>query len=240
MSQPNSQQPFTKKVHKEVYPAISSSQPSLSVKGKTVLVTGATQGIGYAIATAYAAAGAANVIVTGQNAERLASAKTSLEREFPATKAQTYSASVDDNAATVSLFAEIRANIAEPDILVLNAGNSSKPGPVLQIPDGALQKDFDVNVKGNLDYVIEFLKPEALTKEKVILNVSTTVAHFVARGLASYSATKMTMVNLLMHVQEEYAEKNVRVISFHPGAVFTSLARSNGYDEDSFPYDDGT
>jgi len=107
ISQSNSQRPFTKIAHKEVYHAVVSSQPSLSAKGKTLLITRATQGISYAIATTYAAAGAANAIITGLNSGRQVEAKKTLEHEYPATNVYTFATSVDDKAATASLFSDI-------------------------------------------------------------------------------------------------------------------------------------
>jgi len=240
MSQPSESQPFTKVVHREVYDAISPSQPSLSIKGKTLLITGATQGIGYAIATAYAAAGASNVVITARDQSKLINAKTNLEKAYPATKIHTFVAEMDDKTRTSSLFAEIRASIAEPGVLVLNAGSGNTPSPALELSDDSLVKDFDINVKGNLSYVAEFLKPETLTKEKTISNVSSIGAQLALPGLGSYGATKVAMVHLLTHIQGEHPDKNVRIVNFHPGTIFTSLAKSSGYQEDSYPWDNGT
>lgn len=101
-------------------------------------------------------------------------------------------------------------------------------------------KDFDINVKGNLNYVSEYLKPETLTKHKIILNVSSTAAHIHIPGIASYGAAKAAFVHLLMHLQREYADKDVRITSFHPGAILTTMARQAGYDENSIPWENGT
>ncbi len=79
-----------------------------------------------------------------------------------------------------------------------------------------------------MSFVAEFLKPDTLTQPKTILNVSTTIAHIRLPGLAPYGASKEAFVALLDHVQAEYKDKGVKIVSFHPGAVYTSMAKSAG------------
>lgn len=239
MSQPSTGQPFTKVAHKKAYEAISSSQPALSQKGMTLLITGGSQGIGLAICKAFAAADASNIIILAQNAERLAKVKESLEQEFKSTKVHTYSVSIDDADRVKSIFAEVRTNIVEPDVLVLNAGRGHKPAPVLSIPVDDFFKDFEINVKANMSFVAEYLKPDTLTKPKVILNVSSTVANIRLPHLSAYGASKEAFIAMLDHVQAEYKEKGVKIVSFHPGAIYTSMAEKAGFGKDSFDYDQG-
>ena len=158
MSQPNPAHPFTKLSHEKPCPAISPSNPALSANGKTILVTGESEGIGYAIVAAFAAAGAANVIILSRRAELLDEAKKNITQEYPATKIHTFPASIDDAKKIVSVFADIRAHIAEPDVLVLNAASGHPPAPTLSVPIDSLFKDFEVNVKGHLN-VVRILAP---------------------------------------------------------------------------------
>ncbi|KAG8819593.1 hypothetical protein FRC19_009676, partial [Serendipita sp. 401] len=74
---------FTKTIHREVYPAIDSTKPELSLAGKTVLVTGAGRGIGLSITEAFAQANAKTIILTGRSENSLVNAKTSFEVSFP-------------------------------------------------------------------------------------------------------------------------------------------------------------
>ncbi|KAK4693765.1 hypothetical protein P7C71_g3693, partial [Lecanoromycetidae sp. Uapishka_2] len=237
MSQPSTARPFTKLVHKKAYEAISSSKPALSQQGKTLLITGGSQGIGYAICEAFAAAGASNIIIVAQNLERLISAKETLEHEHPSTKVHVFSTSIDDVMKVKSIFEKIRADIIEPDILILNAGRCHKPAPVLSTSVDDQWADFEINVKANLGFVAEYLKPDTLSKPKTILNVSTTVAHIRYPTIAAYGASKEAFMAMLDAVQAEYKDKGVKIVNFHPGAVFTSMARNNGFDENDFDYD---
>ena len=96
MSQPKSAHPFTKLSHKHPYAAISPSNPSLSTKGRTILITGDSERIGYAIVAAFAAAGAANITILSCRADLLEEAKKSMAQECPETKFHTFLASIDD------------------------------------------------------------------------------------------------------------------------------------------------
>ena len=85
MTQPNAAHPFTQLSHTEPYLAISPTKPSLSAKGKTILITGGSEGIGYAIVAAFAAAGAANIIILARRAELLDEAKKNIAQQHPVT-----------------------------------------------------------------------------------------------------------------------------------------------------------
>ncbi len=113
----------------------------------------------------------------------------------------------------------------------------NKPSPTLDIPVDEFWKKIEINVKANMSFVGEFLKPDTLTQPKTILNVSTTIAHIRLPGLAPYGASKEAFVALLDHVPAEYKDKGVKIVSFHPGAVYTSMGESAGVDEKTFDYD---
>lgn len=239
MSQPNSVHPFTKVSHKKPYAAISPSNPSLSAEGKTIVITGGSEGIGYAIVAAFAAAGAANIIILSRRAEMLEEAKKNIAQEYHNTRIHTFPASIDDAEKVFSVFADIRAHIAEPDILILCAARGHMPAPTLIVPVDSLWKDFEINVKGNLNVVTEFLRPETLVKEKKIINVSTTAAHQHIPGMSGYGASKEAFVHILMDLQEEHADRSVRITSYHPGAILTSGAKSLGFDKYPIAWEDG-
>ncbi|KAF6217837.1 hypothetical protein HO133_006248 [Letharia lupina] len=100
------------------------------------------------------------------------------------------------------------------------------------------EPDFEINVKGNLNVVTEYLRPETLIKEKKIITVSTTGAHQRIPGMASYGASKEALVHILMHLQEEHADKRVRITSYHPGAILTPGAKAYGFETYPIPWED--
>ena len=206
---------------------------------KTVLITGGSEGIGYAAASAFTRAGASNLIIISRRPEQLAEAKKGLEELNSSTKVHTFVASIDDVEKMKSIFTDVRAKIAEPDVLMLNAGRCHEPAPTLDIPVDSLWADFEINVKGNFGLVKEYLSPETLTKKKKIINVSSMLAHNIFPSGAGYGASKAALVKLLDHVQDEYADKNVYITSFHPGAVLTAMARKNGFGPSSFDWENG-
>lgn len=166
-------------------------------------------------------------------------AKKNIAHKHPATEIHTFPASIDDADRLKSVFAEVRAHIAEPDILVLCAARGHQPALTLSVPPDSLWKDFEINVKGNLHVVTEYLRPETLIKEKTIINVSTTGPHLIIQGMAGYGASKEAFVHILMHLQQEYADKNVRITSHHPGAILTSSAKAKGFEKYPIDWEDG-
>ncbi|KAF6230677.1 hypothetical protein HO173_011028 [Letharia columbiana] len=162
---------------------------------------------------AFAAAGAANIISLSRRAELLEEAKKKIAQAHSATHFHTFPVSIDDADNVKSIFAQVRAI-------------------------DSFWKDFAINVKGNLNVVTEYLRPETLIKEKKIITVSTTGAHQRIPGMASYGASKEALVHIFMHLQEEHADKRVRITSYHPGAILTPGAKAYGFETYPIPWED--
>lgn len=241
MSQADLFHPFTMTVHKKSYPAISPYKDALSAEGKTVVVTGGSQGIGLAICTAFAEAGASNLIIVSRRATPFDMAMIMLQKNHPATTVTVFRASITDSEATGEIFDTVRTRmVLEPDILVLCAASKCTQAPILEIPEEEIQLDFDTNVTANLNWVRHFLLPESARKapNKKIINVSSCSAHMTLPHRGSYGASKEAFVHLLAHVQHDHADTGVKIFNFHPGGVLTSMTRAMGMNEDSFPWDD--
>ena len=241
MSQPFLDIGFTKTYHKNTYEAISPSNPSLSARGKTILVTGGTAGIGFSIVKSLAIAGASNIIIIARRPEALAETKKNIETSYPSTKIHTFTAAITDSEEIKSIFAQIRdERIDEPDVLILNAAILNFPAPTLSIPVDEITSSFETNVMANLNLVRNYLTPDTLNKPKKIINISSTVAHALLPMFAAYGASKLAFVHLLLYIQSDLADKDVRIINLQPGAVLTDMARGAGYNEDNFDkWDDG-
>jgi short-subunit dehydrogenase len=238
MSQPDMTHHFTQTAHNQSYPGISPTLPSLSHHGKTVLITGGSQGIGLAVASAFAIAGAAHVIIVARSRNNLDEAKESLQTLNPTTSIHTFAVDLTNNAAITTLLANVRADIADPDILVLNAAHAGMPGPTLENTPKSLSADFEINVIANMTFMTQYLHEATLNKPKVVLNVSTAAANQAIPNLASYGASKLAFLFMCMHMQTELSKKDVRIMNYHPGAIFTNAAKKVGLNESSIPWDD--
>ncbi|KAL5320153.1 hypothetical protein ACEPPN_010954 [Leptodophora sp. 'Broadleaf-Isolate-01'] len=122
----NSDRPgIVKKYHRSSYAAISQLRPELSQEGRTVLITGASAGIGLFIAGAYAEASAATVILTGRREDKVRNAATKLSGEFKNTKFVVRVCDVGNIAESVTLWDKLSADGIIIDVLVLNAAKFS-------------------------------------------------------------------------------------------------------------------
>ena len=249
MSQPDLFHSFTKKNHKKPYPAISASLASSSAAGKTVLITGGSQGIGLNIAGAFAAAGAVHVILLARREGPLAEAKSLLQAQHPSTKFDTLQADVTDLRRTSDVF----TLFPDPDILVLNAGYLHRSQPALEVPLESVRKSFEINVLGNMALVQAYLSPLSIqapsstavngkqprpkSKQRMILNITTSATQFHQPGMSAYGASKEAFIHLLGHVQNEYVDQGLHVRNLHPGHVYTELLENHGMDKDFWAWD---
>ena len=134
----------TKTWHNASYPAISPSNTALSVKGKTIFITGGGAGIGLAIAYAFAAAGASTVAISGRTEKTLLSAKNGIESAHKGVTVRPFVADVIDQKAVDATF----ACVGKVDILVHNAGYLPRLVPISQSRLQDWWSGFETNVKG--------------------------------------------------------------------------------------------
>lgn len=117
---------LTAEWHDDTHHAISPTNPSVSAKGKTVVVTGGGSGIGRETAKAYAEAGAAHVAILGRTQKTLDETKSIINEQSPDTKVTTHVVDVADEEAV----REAAKDLNGWEVLILNAGISAHPAPI--------------------------------------------------------------------------------------------------------------
>jgi NAD(P)-dependent dehydrogenase (short-subunit alcohol dehydrogenase family) len=192
----------------------------MSLHGKTALVTGATSGIGRAIAEQLAADGAA-VIVTGRDEARGKEVTTAIESAGG--QARFIRADLD-SFADVQRLADAARDV---DILVNNAG-ASPGGPTDQTSEDAFNLAFDVNVKAPFFLTAAIAPRMAGRGGGAIINISTMAATIGMNGLAAYGASKAAIDSLTRAWTAEYGPRGVRVNAVAPGPTRTPASAAMG------------
>ncbi|KAJ4321011.1 hypothetical protein N0V84_005592 [Fusarium piperis] len=234
---------MTKTSHKASYPAISPSKPSLSQAGKTVLITGGSGGIGFAIARAFGKAGAEKVIIVGRADAKVGSAAEQLneQNQGSGTVFEGRACQLDDSESIDMLWDKFETDGIKIDVIVLNAAMTGQFGPIESLGWKKVWKEFEVNVRSYHQFC-DRLHQNAQSQggKRYIVNVSTSAIHdFPAASYApSYSLTKNSAALLLQQIAREWKVSDIQIVSFHPGALLTPGATSLGLDETSLPWDD--
>ncbi|RYP21574.1 hypothetical protein DL765_002210 [Monosporascus sp. GIB2] len=244
MSQPS--WALTKTYRKEPYSAISPLRPELSQAGKTVLITGGTAGIGYAIARAFLQASAAKVIILGRSTEKTKAATAELRQEAQSMnqKAEVIGLAVDiSNASAVEkLWAGLKEQGTVVNVLVLNAASVSLQKPVLELGTERLWSDFNMNVRAQFDMAERFYKQEGkpIDKPLYLVHVSTSAIHDwnTAAKQHGYGASKLAGATVLQMIALETLPEEMQVVNFHPGPNYTQAAKDAGYSREDFDWHD--
>lgn len=208
----------------EPYPRLSDDH-GFSGHGKTILITGGAGGIGMAIAEAFAEAHTSRIVLVGRTQESLTQAKSQLETKYPNTKFVTYAADITD----ASKMTEILQEVATIDVLILNAAVAHRRVTASNISVSEVTDAFSINTIAQFQLIATYLNlpMEQLQDGKTVLNVSAFAAYMGGPSSVGYGPSKAATAQMVQMFAEERKQENVKLISFHPGSIYTEAVAKN-------------
>jgi NAD(P)-dependent dehydrogenase (short-subunit alcohol dehydrogenase family) len=202
--------------------ALPGLERYFGLRGKVVLLTGATGGIGLAMAEAFASAGAA-LIVTG-NEEEQCNFLVARLRKF-GVRAWGERCDVRDRAALASFARRAEKQFDRVDVLVANAGFVPHAGPLAEADDEAWQAAFDVNLRHGAQ-LASLLAPGMAARREGSLIFTASIAGLRGnKAIGLYGLTKAALTQLARNLAVEWGPSNVRANALAPGLIATSWAK---------------
>jgi len=196
----------------------------VDLSGRTAIVTGASRGIGRAIALRLATAGA-QVACVARNVEKLQETVAALTSAGG--QAEVYPCDVTDSAAVSKLVEELAEKWGGLDILVNNAG-ITKDTLIPRMTD----EDWDTVIATNLRSVFLFTRAASLVMMRKrsgrIINISSVSGLIGNPGQANYSASKAGIIGLTRTVAQELAGRKVTVNAICPGFIASEMTQAMG------------
>lgn len=194
----------------------------MKMKGKTVLVSGASSGIGEASARIYAKNGA-NLILTARRKDRLENLKNELGKEYKI-NADIFVFDVRDKAAVFDFAKKLEEMNLIPDIFLNNAGLAKGMDPIYAGDTDDWDTMIDTNIKGFL-YMARSVIPLMVKKNTGhIVNLGSIAGHQVYPQGNVYNATKFAVRALTQATNIDLLKTNIRVSVIEPGAVETEFS----------------
>jgi len=190
------------------------------LKGKTAVITGASRGIGKAIALNMAQNGANVAIIYAGNTE--AAADVRRQAESFGVKAEQYQCDVANWDESKAVCERILADFGSVTILVNNAG-IIKDNLLLRMSEKDFEDVIDVNLKGAFNFIKHLSRSIMKAPGGRIINISSVSGMMGNVGQANYSAAKAGVIGLTKTVAREFAGKNVTCNAIAPGFISTDM-----------------
>ena len=188
----------------------------ISLDGKVALVTGASKGIGKAIAASFAAAGA-KVMLSSRKQDQLEAAASEMSGETAV-----FAANAGDLEAAAACVDATIERFGGLDILVNNAATNPYYGAVLDVDAARYDKTFEVNLRGPVFWCQAAHRQAFATKPGVIINIASVGGLRAEFGLGVYNVTKAALIHLTRQLAGEIGP--TRVVGIAPGLVQTDFA----------------
>jgi NAD(P)-dependent dehydrogenase (short-subunit alcohol dehydrogenase family) len=188
----------------------------ISLNGKVALVTGASRGIGKAIASHFASAGA-KVMISSRKEDALKQAREQMDGEV-----EVFAANAGDVEAGKACVAATLERFGSLDILVNNAATNPYMGPTLEIDESRYDKTFQVNLRGPLFWSKAAWEMHLKEHPGVIINIASVGGLRTEGFLGVYNLTKAALIHLTRQLAAEIGPS--RVVGIAPGLVKTDFA----------------
>ena len=188
----------------------------ISLRGKTAVVTGASRGIGKAIAKSFVDAGA-QVMLTSRKIDALQAAAKEMDGET-----DVFAANAGDIDQAQACIDATMKRFGKIDILVNNAATNPYYGETLGVDSARFDKTFQVNLKGPLFWSQAVWNASMQKNPGVILNIASVGGLRAEQGLGVYNLTKAAVIHLTSQLACELGK--TRVVGIAPGLVKTLFA----------------
>lgn len=195
------------------------SGPGLDFRGKVAVVTGASRGIGEAVARAFGAAGA-TVVLTARDPAPLADVARAVEGAGG--RAEAAALDVADTAAAAAFADAVAARHGRIDVLVNNAGTSAREA-ALDATEATWDRLFATNVKGLFFLTRAVGRHMVARRSGAVVSIGSIAGRLGRREMTAYGATKAGVEQITRVLALEWAPHGVRVNAVAPGYVRTPL-----------------
>lgn len=187
-----------------------------NLEGKNIVITGATGGIGSAIAEAFHAQGA-NLLLTGTKEDKLDALVTQLGK-----RAHKFKCNLSNTDEVEGLIDEATRVFGTVDGLICNAG-ITKDGLAIRMSNSDFEDVIKVNLSSTFILNRNFIKHMMKNRKGRIVNISSIVAYSGNPGQANYCASKAGMIGMSKSLAKEVASRNVTINCIAPGFIKTPM-----------------
>ena len=183
------------------------------------IITGASKGIGKAIAMKFASCGY-NLFLCSRNLEQLNETVSEIQKAYPAVKIKVKAADLSDRSQVES-FAEWCLHFGTPDIVVNNTG-TYLPGNTFDEPDGLLESMIDINLYSAYRLTRKLIPSMIKNRSGHIFNICSIASLHAYNGGGGYSISKFALNGFTKNLRHELMEHGIKVTGVYPGAVMTA------------------
>ena len=194
-----------------------------NLEGKVALITGASRGIGEAVARLFAQQGA-QVIIASRNQDALDQLATAINESNGNNNVVGMSCHIGNSESVKELLSKLTAQYSKIDVLVNNAATNPFFGELLDTPESMIEKTIDVNIKGYLQ--MSQLVGKIMKENGGGSIINTASVNGVSAGPMQgiYSMTKATVISMTGALAKETAKYGIRVNAVLPGLTDTKFA----------------
>jgi NAD(P)-dependent dehydrogenase (short-subunit alcohol dehydrogenase family) len=192
-----------------------------TLEEKTVIVTGASRGIGRAIAERLARDGA-RLAVCGRDEDALADVRVSIER-LGAGAVFVAAFDLADDARLDEFVAGVKGSLGTVDVLINNAGFNPRKAPLHEVDDAEIDAVFAVNMRAPFRLMRDLHSEMKAAGGGHIVNILSTVCHADMETMGAYTAAKNGLQSLTRIFRKEVRADNIRVTSIYPGGTDTDF-----------------
>ncbi|MEG3439417.1 SDR family NAD(P)-dependent oxidoreductase [Pannus brasiliensis CCIBt3594] len=194
----------------------------IQLQGKTALVTGASRGIGRAIALSLARRGLSRIVLVARDEERLK--EVAREIETHGTKATVFPLDLTETETVSRTIPRVWQECGGIDLLI-NAAGIAHQTSFLRSRFSRVQDEISLNLLGTYAITRSIARRMALRRRGTIVNVSSLMGQIAAPTMTTYSATKFALLGFTRALRSELRDYNIQVIALLPTLTDTDMIR---------------